>query len=188
MSRHVDTVLLADGDLTIEAWTVHRVAAVAPWLEAGHEWKRWDAPYLPAPTQQQRAALVTALTVDPWQRDPRSDRPMRLPVCLDGRAVGTVSWHWEDPVSGWARVGIVLHDPSTWGAGTGTRALRLWASWLHGQPDVHRLDLVTWGGHEAMLTVARRCGFTQEARLVGARLVDGVRQDSVVLAVPGPTV
>lgn len=181
MSRHTQQVLLADRDVTIESWEVQHIAAVAPWLRPDAEWKQWDAPYLPGPTEQVRAAWVNQMYADPWQRDPVSDWPMRLPLCLRGEAVGSMSWTWQDRGSGWIRIGIVVYDPSLWGQGIGTTALRLWVDWLSTHPDAYRIDLTTWSGNQRMIRAARSIGMTDEAWLSSARVVGGRRHASVVI-------
>lgn len=181
MSRHAQNVLLQDADLTVESWEVPHIASIAPWLRADAEWKRWDGPYFAGPSEDARGALVNQMYADPWQRDAISDWPMRLPLCRDGVAIGSLSWHWEDTTSGWIRVGIVIYDPDHWGAGIGTRALALWVRWLTTLPDAHRIDLATWSGNERMIRSARSIGMTDDARMKSARLVDGARYDSVVL-------
>ncbi|MGH3357319.1 MAG: GNAT family N-acetyltransferase, partial [Nocardioidaceae bacterium] len=118
---------------------------------------------------------------DPWQRDPSTGLPKRLAICIDGAAVGSVSWHWEDPTSGWVRIGIVIYDPSYWGRRYGSNALRLWVDWLAKQDPVHRIDLVTWSGNERMIRAATTLGMVEEGRLRDARVVRGERFDSVIM-------
>lgn len=184
MSRHARSDLIVDGPLSIESWQPHHVEAITPWIRADAEWRQWDGPYFPAPSASARDAMAERLTEDPWQRDPSTGLPKRLAVCVDAAAVGSVSWHWEDPTSGWVRIGIVLYDPAFWSQGYGTRALRLWIDWLARQEPVHRIDLVTWSGNERMLRAARSLGMAEEGRLRDARVVRGQRYDSVIMAVP----
>jgi RimJ/RimL family protein N-acetyltransferase len=97
--------------------------------------------------------------------------------------IGTVSWYWESEVTQWARMGIVLYDPDVRGRGVGREALALWTSFLFDRTDWVRLDLATWSGNQAMMTVATSVGFVEEARFRRARVVDGVRYDSVAYGV-----
>lgn len=184
MSRHARSDLIVEGPLSIESWQPRHIEAITPWIRPDAEWRRWDGPYFPAPSASAREAMAERLAEDPWQRDPSTGLPKRLALCVHEDAVGSVSWHWEDPTSGWARVGIVIYDPAYWGQGHGTGALRLWLDWLARQEPVHRIDLVTWSGNERMIRSARSLGMVEEGRLRGARLVRGERHDSVILAVP----
>lgn len=181
MSKHARADLIAADPLRIESWQQQHIDAVTPWIRPDAEWKRWDGPYFPAPSTSARDAMAGKLAEDPWQRDAATGLPKRLAVCVDGTAVGSVSWHWEDPTSGWVRVGIVIYDPDYWGQGYGSAALRLWIDWLAGQDHIHRIDLVTWSGNERMLRAARTIGMTEEGRLRSARVVRGERYDSVIM-------
>ncbi len=62
-------------------------------------------------------------------------------------------------------------------------ALALWTDLLFARTDWVRLDLATWSGNHAMVATARSLGFVEEGRFRRARMVDGVRYDSVVYGV-----
>lgn len=181
MSKHARSDLLTEGRISIESWLDVHIGQITEWIRPDAEWKRWDGPYFPAPSASARDAMAERLAQDPWQRDAATGLPKRLAICVDGLAVGSVSWHWEDPTSGWARVGIVIYDPAYWGNGHGTNALRMWIDWLAAQDAVHRIDLVTWSGNERMVKAAASLGLAEEGRLREARVVDGERFDSVIL-------
>jgi putative hydrolase of HD superfamily len=185
VSRHAQRVVLCDEPITVESWHASHIASVARWLHADAEWT-WNGPYQRGPADDARTAIVHALYADPWQRDTLSDWPMRLALCVDGAAVGFLSWHWADVTSGWIRVGIVVYDPTTWAEGIGTRGLYLWVRWLASHPDAYRIDLATWAGNNRVVRAAHRIGMTDEVRLRGARLVQGQRYDSVVLGLVVP--
>ena len=42
---------LRDGPVTVDRWTDERVDRIRPWLRPDAEWKDWDAPYLPGPSE-----------------------------------------------------------------------------------------------------------------------------------------
>src|SRR5690625_879705 len=148
MSKHARSDLISEGRISIESWLDAHIESITQWIRPDAEWKKWDGPYFPAPSASARDAMAERLAQDPWQRDAATGLPKRLATCVDGYAVGSVSWHWEDPTSGWVRVGIVIYDPAYWGDGHGTNALRMWIDWLAAQDPVHRIDLVTWSGNE----------------------------------------
>lgn len=181
MSRHARSDLIASGRISIESWLDTHIESVTQWVRPDAEWKQWDGPYFPAPSASARDTMAERLATDPWQRDGATGLPKRLALCVDGHAVGSVSWHWEDPTSGWARIGIVIYDPAYWGSGFGTEALRLWIDWLAAQDAVYRIDLVTWSGNERMIRAAKSLGLIEEARLRAARIVRGERFDSVIM-------
>ncbi|PZR55567.1 N-acetyltransferase [Xylanimonas oleitrophica] len=156
---------------------------VREWLRPHHDWHRWDAPYLPRPSEEEAAAYARRIATQ--VPDGGEGLPPSRAVVADreGRLLGVVSWYWESEATGWARTGIVLYDPAVRGRGVGREALALWTSFLFARTDWVRLDLATWSGNVPMLSVARALGFVEEGRFRDARVVDGVRYDSVVCGV-----
>lgn len=195
--------------VTLRGWTVLDLDAFRGWLRPEHEWHRWDGPYYPVPTQGQADALVAALARSsgleraaggeppsdppPVGEDPSDGEgppavghplpPGRLVVDVGGALVGTVAWYWESRETEWARMGVTVYDPAVRGRGIGRTALALWTSFLFESTPWVRLDFATWSGNDAMLGVGKALGFTEEARFRQARVVDGVRYDSVVMGV-----
>lgn len=154
------------------------------WARPHHDWHRWDGPYFPRPTDAEAEAFAAALANQP--PDTAGTLPPRRVVIADPATdmlIGTVGWYWESEVTQWARMGIVLYDPDVRGRGIGREALALWTAFLFARTDWVRLDLATWSGNKAMMTVATSSGFVEEARFRRARVVEGVRYDSVVFGV-----
>lgn len=154
------------------------------------EWRHWDAPYFhAASTTASLQAYVERLETEPTRSDERV-------IALDGQCVGMVNRSQEEPAGGgWWDLGILIYDPAHWNHGIGTRALRLWVTATFDETDAHVLTFTTWGGNTRMIHAARRLGFLEAARIREARLVAGVRYDSVRLdllrrewtsAQPGP--
>ena len=150
------------------------------WLAPGQEWQRWDAPYLPVSEEwvsrhlaSVREGVATGDWKEPRQRLVIADRDT-------DRLVGVVTRYWISESSAWPAVGIDIYDPSRWGKGIGKDALRLWCDYLfRSMPEVVRLDLRTWSGNARMIALARKLGFTEEARFRSAREVDGKRYDAL---------
>ncbi|GGO39613.1 GNAT family N-acetyltransferase [Deinococcus humi] len=140
------------------------------------EWRKWDAPYFHA------AATTASLLayVEQLERTPtRSDERV---IDLDGECVGMVNRSQEEPAGGgWWDLGILIYDPAHWNRGIGTQALRLWVTATFDETDAHVLTFTTWAGNTRMIRAAQRLGFQEAARIREARLVDGVRYDSVRL-------
>ena len=190
--------------VTLRGWTEPDLDAFRGWLQPEHDWHRWDGPYYPVPTDEQADALVTALALNhglTWttlsapQSPPSTPAPPapppatgalppnRLVVDVDGELVGTVAWYWESRETEWARMGVTVYDPAVRGRGIGRTALALWTTVLFATTPWVRLDFATWSGNAAMLGVGKALGFVEEARFRQARVVDGVRHDSVVMGV-----
>ncbi|PUB24432.1 RimJ/RimL family protein N-acetyltransferase [Promicromonospora sp. AC04] len=194
--------------VTLRGWTGPDLDAYRAWLRPEHDWHRWDGPYYPVPTGEQADVLVAKLArsndltwpttaaptsgpaapasaapPDAPTSDPESLPPGRLVVDVGGELVGTVAWYWESRETEWARLGVTVYDPAERGRGIGRAALSLWTSFLFQRTPWVRLDFATWSGNRAMLGVGRALGFVEEARFRQARVVDGVRHDSVVMGV-----
>lgn len=174
--------------VTLHGWTPQDLAAFREWMRPHHEWHRWDGPYYPVPSDEEADASVEALRTAAGlgpDGPPADDGlpPRRLVVVVDGALVGTVAWYWESRETEWARMGVTVYDPAVRGRGIGCEALGLWVSYLFEVTPWVRLDFATWSGNAAMLAVGQALGFTEEARFRKARVVDGVRYDSVVMGV-----
>ncbi|GHH67799.1 GNAT family N-acetyltransferase [Promicromonospora soli] len=188
--------------VVLRGWTGPDLDCFRAWLRPEHDWHRWDGPYYPVPTEEQADAHVATLaqehglawptsstptssmpTPAPPPSGPEGLPPRRLVVDVDGELVGTVAWYWESRETEWARLGITVYDPAVRGRGIGRSALALWTSFLFAGTPWVRLDFATWSGNRAMLGVGKSLGFVEEARFRQARVVDGVRHDSVVMGV-----
>lgn len=174
----------------LRPWRADDVPAYREWLRPHHDWHRWDGPYFARPTDAEADAAAATLegVVAEHGGLPPSERglpPRRLVIADAGTdaLVGTVSWHWESRETAWARMGVTVFDPAQRGRSVGRGALAAWTSYLFAHTDWVRLDYSTWSGNAAMLRVGEVLGFTEEARFRQARVVDGVRYDSVVMGV-----
>ncbi|GBF05081.1 acetyltransferase [Deinococcus aerius] len=147
------------------------------WLtDPGAEWRRWDAPYFHARTTTQTMQTYVAHLA---QTPPDPDEQV---IDVDGECVGMVNRSEEPPEGGgWWDLGILIYDPAHWGSGVGTRALGLWVQDTLDWTDAHVLTVTTWSGNERMIRAARRLGFRECCRVREARVVGGVRFDSVRL-------
>jgi RimJ/RimL family protein N-acetyltransferase len=166
--------------VALRGWTAPDLDAFRAWLRPEHDWHRWDGPYYPVPTDEEADALVSALA---RPSGGEALPPRRLVVDVGGELVGTVAWYWESRETEWARMGVTVYDPTARGRGIGRTALALWTTFLFASTPWVRLDFATWSGNEAMLGVGKALGFVEEARFRQARVVDGVRHDSVVMGV-----
>lgn len=100
-------------------------------------------------------------------------------VDTDG-LLGLVTAAWESEETNWLLIGIVVFDPEHWGRGLGYEALGLWCDYLlTAMPELARLDLRTWSGNHGMMALARKLGFTEEARFRKARIVRGEYYDGM---------
>src|SRR5690625_3514376 len=113
-----------DGELVIrpiEEEDLYDVWALI-FKEETPEWKKWDAPYYPHSALRYEDFLRGSA---PWV-----NKDSRWLVEVDGAAVGTVSYYWEDEASNWLEIGIVLYQSENWSCGLGTRTLKMWIEHL----------------------------------------------------------
>lgn len=144
---------------------------------ADTEWKRWDAPYFHTGQRPPSRADFTA------EQMARLGGAQRRMIDVDGERLGIVTrWEEEPAGGGWWELGIVIFDPCHWGSGLGRQVLEKWRDSTFAETGAHVVTVTTWSGNERMIRSAKRVGFTECARIPGARLWGGRRWDSVKLA------
>lgn len=150
----------------------HELEPIFKMVTEHHEWTRFNAPYFPYshPTLARFAdSTFQRLLVG-------SD--MQL-VTFNGLPVGTVNFYWECEETRWLEAGIVIYDESYWGRGIAPIALSQWISYLFKSFEIERVGMTTWSGNERMISLARKLGLKQEARLRKVRYYQGIYYDSV---------
>lgn len=151
------------------------------WHQPGQVWHQFDAPYLPKNTADDVDQLVEKLAKSIAEQSwPSPRRRVAIADRQSDRLLGNASWYWHSAETYWLNVGIVLYDPATWGQGLGTEALGLWCDYVFdAMPQIVRIGLMTWSGNHGMVRVAKKLGFSEEARFRKARIVDGLYYDSL---------
>ncbi len=167
--------------INLRDWELNDMAAYARWLQPGHEWKRWDAPYYASPNADEIHEIVedqrNAIEFADW---PALRQQLIIASPQDNRMIGQVSWYWISEETQWPALGIIIYDPAHWRQGIGNEALGLWSDYLlQAQPRFVRLDLRTWSGNTGMMRLAQKLGYKEEARFRNARLVDGQYYDGL---------
>lgn len=135
------------------------------------EWKRWDAPYYP------HQAISFEDFLPKGESLVNSDDFWAIEV--NGIVRGMISYYWEHEPSKWLEMGIVLHEPGSWGKGLGTRAMKLWIDHLFSTMPLVRVGYTTWSGNERMIRVGKKLGMTLEARIRKVRFYNGQYYDSI---------
>ena len=111
----------------------------------------------------------------------RNDEPEELNLAIVGRdsgaVLGAIGFAFKSFDPAIAEIGYWL-APEARGRGAATRALVLLSRWVLREQPVARLQLITDIANAASQAVARRAGFTHEARLrAGMPARDGGRVD-----------
>lgn len=114
------------------------------------------------------------------RQDPRTEATFTVEDLVDGRPIGTADYRDVDPFAGQATVGIIIGEPSHWGGGYGSEALRLLLKHLFGACRIRRVERDTWSGNERAIRAAQSAGFVEEARRRSAARVGDQWYDSVV--------
>ena len=154
----------------------------AHWLLPDHEWQRLDGPYYSKPTLEQIPPLIERLRqrIEQGSDSARLSAQVAIARRMDDALLGTVSWYWISEETLWLAAGIVIYDPALWRQGLGYEALGLWTQVLFERmPKIARVDLRTWSGNTALMTLALKLGYTQEACFRKARIVDGTYYDGL---------
>jgi len=175
------TVALECTRIRLRDWRDEDLPVWRHWLQPHHRWHEFDGPYYPRPDPQQVDQMIARaherILAGDWP-DPRQ-RLVITTSALD-ELIGTVSWYWESEETNWLCIGIVIFDPTHWGHGFGYEALGLWSQYLFDSlPEIVRLDLRTWSGNHGMMRLAKKLGFTLEARFRMARIVNGEHFDGL---------
>ncbi len=138
------------------------------WTMPGNAWHELDGPYYPKPSPDDVKKMVTGaqarIETGEWPEPRRGHRRPAGPRYL---VVGE-------------RGDQLAADREHWGRGLGYEALGLWCDYLlTAMPELARLDLRTWSGNHGMMALARKLGFTEEARFRKARIVRGEYYDGM---------
>jgi RimJ/RimL family protein N-acetyltransferase len=137
------------------------------------EWKKWDAPYYPLRRESldKFKEQMTNLLHQGYDR--------KYLIKADDEIIGMVTYYWEHESSQWLEIGIVIYLPEFWNGGYGTDALKVWIAHLFETFPIPRIGFTTWSGNSRMLTVGKKLGMVEEARIRKCRLYNGKYYDSI---------
>ena len=167
--------------VSLRDWRPEDLELYSRWLAPGHRWQQLDGPYYAKPSAQQvRQILARKREAIEAGKLPTPRENLAIALRESNEFLGTVTRAWESRETNWLTVGLVVFDPAWWGRGIGYEALGLWSEYLFaGMPEIARLDLRTWSGNTGMTHLALKLGYTEEARLRKARIVDGKYYDGL---------
>lgn len=95
-----------------------------------------------------------------------------------GRLLGTTQFYRSGACIHGFELGYVVHDPTDWGKGFGSDALRLMSRVvLESQPDCYRLQLIIETWNDASWRLAERCGYQREGVMRMAGYSSAVPED-----------
>src|SRR5699024_9494379 len=86
----------------------------------------------------------------------------------------------DGDLENWLEFGLSIFVDPIWGRNIGTRACRLWISYLFDLfPEIVRVGFTTWSGNIRMMTVGEKLGLQQEARIRKVRYYNNQYFDSM---------
>lgn len=128
------------------------------WYVNQGEWLRYDAPWEEIPNQDVEVAQARYLK---RLEKEESGNYRQLIIKVDNSYIGWVSLYDDAPPYS-LMVGIAICEDAKLNQGIGTRALKLFLSYVFRQYQCHRIGLVTWSFNQRMIAVAKKVGFIQE--------------------------
>jgi RimJ/RimL family protein N-acetyltransferase len=165
---------LEDGVVALRGWRTSDAPEITRMFQDREalEYTRAPSPYREGDALQWLASL-------PAQMRRGASLPLAVTDAADGTLLGSIELRMQG--EGRAELGYVI---AAWarGRGTGTRALRLLASWGFDALGLERLEVLAQPGNEASQALASRVGFAREGVLRAHSLVRGERKDVVMMS------
>ena len=137
-------------------------------------WTKLNGPYFldDLPSKEE---FVNVLAYGAWINEKK-----RLVITDDDQIVGSVTARFEDgDLKRWLDMGITIYPDDMWDHGVGSRALKLFISYLFNNYDLPHLSLSTWSGNPRMMHVAQKMGMKEEARIRQVRFYNDQYYDSM---------
>lgn len=162
-------------------WEEKDLDSYGHWLQPGHAWHQFDAPYYKADTPEEINARLAKLKDQVLTRNfPEPRGTLVVADKTTSALIGRVNSYWESKETNWLSIGIDLYDAALWGRGLGYEALGIWTDYVFSaRPELARLGLATWSGNRGMMRLAEKLGFKEEARFRKARIINGEFFDSM---------
>lgn len=159
-------------DITLRKTSAEDLESLYQLMTADEEWTKYNGPYF-------GYVRPTLSEFKQQQFQKFLDGNTGLVIDYLGRAIGSVSYYWEDENTRWLEAGVAIYDSSLWGRGIGLKALIPWVEHLFATLEIERVGFTTWSGNPGMMRCAEKLGMTQEARLRKVRYYLGEYFDSI---------
>lgn len=99
----------------------------------------------------------------------------------DDEFLGTLGVHDIDWLSRSARVGIAIHNPSNWGQGYGTEAMKVLIDFAWKSLNLRRLELSVHAFNKRAIRVYEKLGFAVFGTAHGRHFIDGEFVDTILM-------
>jgi RimJ/RimL family protein N-acetyltransferase len=109
-----------------------------------------------------------------WQNPDPKDFHLFV-ICLSGRAIGEIGYRYEDSEQQSASVDIKIGEPSLWGQGLGTEAVKLFVAYLFDRLNVQHIIAQPGDWNIRSIRLFEKCGFIEirRERLPATDFFDG---------------
>lgn len=139
------------------------------------EWSKWNSPY-----------FDEYLSYDSFEGFKASKvfKYLLSDACrgifVEDEPIGMVSRYWENEMTRWLEIGIIIYSSSKWSKGLGSIALNQWITTTFTDfTEIEHIGLTTWSGNQRMMRAAENIGMIQEACIRKVRYFEGIYYDSV---------
>jgi RimJ/RimL family protein N-acetyltransferase len=85
-------------------------------------------------------------------------------ICLDDRLIGEIGYKYEDSSRNTISLDIKIREPSLWGQGLGTEAMRLFVTYIFDQLCAQRITAQPGDWNKRSLRLFEQCGFKEIKR------------------------
>lgn len=139
------------------------------------EWSKWNGPYYQSYKKYSTFEEFESSNIAKFMLSSN----VRC-ICLGDEVVGVITRYWEDPITLWLEIGILIYDEKYWGGGIGSYAIKAWTTETFNEfKNIEHIGLTTWSGNVRMMKLAEKVGFKKEAQIRKVRFWQGVYYDSV---------
>jgi len=100
-----------------------------------------------------------------------------------GEHIGICGLHQMGPIDRFGVAGIIIGEPSLWGQGFGTEAMRLLIAHGFDVLNLHRIELAVYENNPRAMKSYTKLGFVEEGRLRQKRFKNGRWLDEVIMSI-----
>lgn len=162
------------------------------WDTTDREWQDWDAPWLKEETPKEKTARISKLLSEKYIQAALYDEltnsvRKRFEICINNNEQTHIGWvnryyideNFQHTQEGkYVAVGLDIPPIIARGNGYGYDALVCFISYLLSN-NIENIYTQTWSGNLRMIRLAEKVGFTECNRIVGMRVVNGVKYDAL---------
>ena len=152
-------------------------------LKLLHRWLNDEEVMAWARSQPDHIATMESIEKD-YEQDLKGENYTRCVYIIvekkTGKPVGWARIRWSPPTDTTCDLGLVIAEKQLRGKGLGTEVTALLVKQAFDQLNMHKIELTTRPDNEAMVKVAKNCGFKLEGRLRETVYFNGKYHDGLM--------